>query len=329
MKIGNSFNIDMFALSNRSLLRNKINMQMNGKANGNGVNGNGLPPIQPRPEFPTYDFDPNAHKRVFLTIGELCPGMIELGWTWEKVEARAWYHCPLNYATAFLHGREGRYESIGIMSLRTTFRDNGIEIPENARFDISLNRYGRVTITGLDDADLARQIEEALSYDWLRGSSLLGMFVRSARLLEMNIPSRSITGEHIMAAEPFTPAQTRLMGIQSDLMGWGVHLNDLSLDQNGRIVGLPQELHDRIYGDRTEWQSGMEEMEKKWENWNINRIRDTVIYFLRNGTEHIPEPDISLTFDNWRMTVNPTNQSNTAHTNSDAPLPGSLYKKTI
>jgi hypothetical protein len=201
--------------------------------------------------------------------------------------------CSTSYATAFLHGKWG-HEPIGTGTFRQFLSQSGVELPDDVRFDISLDRYGGVTITGLEDVELARRIEEALSYD-IRVSQNLGTFVRSARVLE---------GYDINDANAFTIEQGRLMRIQSDLTARGTGLQNLSLDENGRIQGLPQELYDKIYGDRTEWLSGMEEMEAKWENWNINRIRDDITHFLQNGTDHVPAPDLSLTFENGRITVN-------------------------
>jgi hypothetical protein len=200
--------------------------------------------------------------------------------------------CDKTYAKAFLNGWNG-LEPIGTIGFLQRLSDAGVEIPDNAKFDISLNKYGKVTIIGLEDEALTKKIEEALSYDF-RQINQLGVFVRSARVLE---------GVHITNANAFSPEQARLLGIQSDLMKYGVGLHDLSL-ANGVIQGLPQELYDKIYGDRSDLLSGMEPKEAEWENRNINRIRDDVIHFLQNGTAHIPVPNVSLTFDSGRMIVN-------------------------
>ena len=66
----------------------------------------------------------------------------------------------------------------------------------------------------------------------------------------------------------------------------------------------------KIHGDRSDWLSGMEELEAESAVWNINRIRDSIIHFLQNGTEHIPNPDMTLTFDNGRMFVDVGSNSN-------------------
>jgi hypothetical protein len=205
-----------------------------------------------------------------------------------------------NYANAFLYGTwtdskgivRGEEPGIGTSGFLKRLSEEGIELPDNVRFDISVDKYGGVAITGLGDETLARRIEEALSYD-LGQINQLGVFVRSARVLE---------GVHIANADAFSPEQSRLIKIQSDLMSYGVDLRDLGLS-DGKISGLPQELYDKIYGDRTEWLSGMEPKEAEWENWNINRIRDDAVYFLQTGTSHVNTPNISMTFDNGRLAV--------------------------
>lgn len=294
MRIGNS-GIDMMAV----ML--KMQNARNVRHNTAGTNANNRQSqIQPAPSMAIPEgwspIDPLSFRNVGVNNSPQALNLTEGDLIFMDLRL-----CSVRYANAFLHGpwtdsrgiTRGEAPGIGTSVFLQRLGEAGIELPDDARFSISVNRYGRVTITGLDDAELAARIEEALSYD-SRQINQLGVFVRSARILE---------GVHITDANPFSSEQSRLLQIQSDLMDFGVGLHDLRLE-NGRIVGLPQELHDRIYGDRSEWLSGMEPMEAQWEVWNINRIRDDAIHFLQNGTAHVPAPYLPLTFTNGRMVVN-------------------------
>ncbi|MCL1845117.1 MAG: hypothetical protein FWF77_04355 [Defluviitaleaceae bacterium] len=226
-------------------------------------------------------------------------GLLPTGLSQEHLEWRTNKQNPVFRANQFLNGipgREGFEEPLGVQAMTQILRENGIELPENARFNISVNRYGGVEITGLDNDTLAREIEQAMSYDARMILSVLAMFAESARVLDGN-PSNTSNGLSI--------EQSRLIQIQSNLMDFGVGLQDLRL-VDGRIQGLPQELHDKIYGDRTAWLAGMDPAQATWESQNIDRIRDSAIHFLQNGTSHIPAPNISLTFADGRIIVNST-----------------------
>jgi hypothetical protein len=84
------------------------------------------------------------------------------------------------------------------------------------------------------------------------------------------------------------------MGTNSTLRNyWGIGMRDLSLDANGKIQGLPEDLYNQIYGNRT----GMTRQESE----ALDRFRDNIVHFLRVGPESIPTYDISLTFDNGRV----------------------------
>jgi len=286
MIIGNNSGFDMMSLMLK--MQNSRNPRLNTlKINANSQQ------IQPAPVMPLPDGwsplpDPLSYRRVGINDHPQALNLTEGDRKFMQLRT-----CSTSYANAFLNGWNG-HEAIGTSAFRQILSEKGVEIPDDVRFDISLNRYGKVTITGLEDGELTKRIEEAMSYDSRLINSVLGIFMRSARVLE---------GHHIGDANALSPEQSRLIQIQSDLMNYGVGLHDLSLVDD-IIQGLPKELYDKIYGDRSSWLSGMEPKEAEWESWNIDRIRDGVIHFLRNGTEHIPTPNISLTFDNGRMTVN-------------------------
>ena len=153
-----------------------------------------------------------------------------------------------------------------------------------------------MTITGLNDADLTRAIEEALSYDALTVITVLAQFMEHARVLDGHPPSRTSAG---LSAE-----QQDLFSVQSQLNNFGVDLRNLSLGENGRIQGLPQELYDLLYGDRSSHLEGLNRYQIQYENYRLNWLRDNALRFLRSETTHIPSPNISLTFNNGRMVVN-------------------------
>ena len=287
MRIGNSAGLDIFTLAQARNNRHQLlSSKMPNKSDGYGQQSQ----IQRQRCLAEYmDFAPPDHYVRQFGVFEDTTGL-----TPEDHAERHYMSDPVNRANAFLHGRPGRHEEgLGVIWLREILGERGIELPDNARFEISFNKYGRVTISGLEDAELQSRIEEAMSYDFRLVHGFLGDFVRSTKVLE---------GLRQPYTNPFSPEQTRLLQIQSDLADYGVGLHDLKL-VNGRIVGLPQELHDKIYGDRSDWLSGMEPLEAESAIWNINRIRDSIIHFLQNGTAHIPNPDITLTFDNGRMFV--------------------------
>jgi hypothetical protein len=202
-------------------------------------------------------------------------------------------------AHQFLYGTEemeGFEEPLGVQVLTQLLREAGVELPENARFDINVDKYGGVTISGLNNEELTKAIEKAMSFDSRLIISVLAIFVESAITLEGN-PSKSTN--MVLSAE-----QQRLIRTQSDLMSFDVGLHDLSFDTNGKIYGLPQELFDKIYGDRNSLFDGMNSYQIKQENFRLDQLRDDIIHFLRSGTAHVTTPDISLTFDNGRMIVN-------------------------
>ncbi|MDR3012152.1 MAG: hypothetical protein LBU70_02955 [Chitinispirillales bacterium] len=288
MNIGNNSSFDMMALmlkmqNGRNPRLNTIKMNMN----------NQQAQLQSAPTMPVPDgWSPPADPLSYRHVG-INDHPQALNLTQGDMKFLQLRTCSTSYANAFLNGWMG-HEAIGTSAFRQILSEKGVEIPNDVKFDISLNNHGRVTITGLEDAELTERIEKAMSYDSRLINSVLGVFVRSERVLE---------GHHIGSAGAFSPEQSRLIQIQSDLMDHGVGLHDLTL-VNGKIQGLPQELYDKIYGDRSSWLGGMEPDEAKWESWNIDRIRDGAIYFLQNGTAHVPDPNISLTFDNGRMVVN-------------------------
>jgi hypothetical protein len=233
---------------------------------------------------------PSAWGRDYNSDGNLPTGLSK-----EHLEWRTNKQDPMFRANQFLYGIEGREgfeEPLGIQVLTQLLHGKGIELPENISFRIDVNKYGGVTISGLDNDSLTRTIEKAMSYDSQIIVSVLATFMESARILEGN-PSSTSNGLSV--------EQQRLIGIQSDLTNYGGSLFVLSLDEDGQIQGLPQELYDKIYGDRSAWLSGMDDAQAKRKNWNIDRIKNDVIHFLKNGTEHILAPDISLTFDNGRI----------------------------
>jgi hypothetical protein len=215
----------------------------------------------------------------------------------EHLEFRQNRQNPTFRANLWLNGidREGFEEPLGARVFTQLLRESGIELPENIRFNISADRYGSVTITGLDDADLTRAIEEAMSHNWQMVVSVLAQFMEYGRILDGHPPSITHVG---LSAE-----QQDLLSVQAQLMNHGVGLHDLRL-VNGMIQGLPQELHDIIYGDRSSHLEGLNSYQIEQENFRLDWLRDNAALFLRTGTEHIPNPNISLTFDNGRMIVN-------------------------
>ena len=263
--------------------RNFRNARLASKMNGRGQQAQAQPrPAMPIPNGWSLPADPLSYRRVGINDHpqalNLTPGDMKF------LQLRT---CSAAYANAFLHGHNGS-DGIGISAFSQVLSERGIDIPDDARFDISVDRYGKVTVTGLDNVELTIKLEEAMSFDASFIRSVLFTFVQSARILE---GTANIPGRDGMRAE-----QHWLMQTQSELKEFGIGLHDLSIDDRGRIQGLPKELHDKIYGDR----SGLE----WWESVKLDHLRDRVVYFLQNGTAHIPAPDISLTFSDGRMTVN-------------------------
>ncbi|MCL1878411.1 MAG: hypothetical protein FWF80_06100 [Defluviitaleaceae bacterium] len=223
--------------------------------------------------------------------------LLSTGLSEEHLAFRQNWQDPVFRANLWLNGidREGFEEPLGARVFTQLLHESGIELPENARFDISVDRYGGVTITGLDNEELTRTIESAMSYNWQMVVSVLAQFMEYGRILDGHSPSNTHVG---LSAE-----QQDLLSVQSQLMNHGIGLHDLRL-VNGIIQGLPQELHDIIYGDRSSHLEGLNSHQVKQENFRLNWLRDNTARFLRSGTEHIPAPNISLTFDNGRMIVN-------------------------
>jgi hypothetical protein len=280
MKIGNNSGFNMTALL---LAQNNRNQMTENKTNNN------LPQAPP----------PSAWGRDYNSDKNLPTGLPQ-----EYLEQRMKNLDPVFRANQFLHGIDGE-EPLGMQVLNQHLRKNGIELPENTRFDISVDKYGGVTITGLENENMTKAIEEALSYNSQLIISVLAKFVESAKVLDGN-PSSTNNGLSV--------EQQRLIGLQSDLKNYGTDLNDLRL-VDSKIQELPQELYDKIYGDRSSWLNGMAPAQAKWENFNIDRIRDDTVHFLQNGTEHIQAPNISLIYDNGRMAVNNEYQTVTINEN--------------
>jgi len=299
---GNNSGFDMMALMQQ--LQNSRNSQLNtGRTNTNGQQAQ-TQVTDRMAEFTSY-----AASRGLDTSSEFGFGArnfninngsnLSTGLSQEHLEWRTNWQNPEFRANLWLNGIEGREgfeEPLGVQVFTQLLRESGIELPENARFDISVDRYGGVTITGLDHEDLTRAIEEAMSYNSQMVISVLSQFMEHGRILEGHPSSSTSLG--------LSEEQQRLISVQSALMNIGADLRNLSIGENGRIQGLPQELYDRIYGDRSTWQSDMDPAQARWYNQHYDAIRDNAVHFLRNGTNHVSTPDISLTFDNGRITVN-------------------------
>ena len=240
-------------------------------------------------EAPRYD----PTRRNFLAPGE---AFNNTGLSAEHLQWRKNFHNPEFRANLWLNGIEGHSpEPLGIQVFNRFMREGGIELPDNARFDISVNSYGGVAISGLEDAVLTQQIEEFMSYNSKFINSVLAEFMEAARILNGNQSSTS---------NGLSVEQTRLIRTQSQLMDNGVGIHDLSLGADGRIQGLPQELFDKIYGNRNAIFNDFNRYQLKQVNWQLDMLRDDIIHFLLSGTSHVPTSDISLTFDNGRMIVN-------------------------
>jgi hypothetical protein len=299
MRIGNNPGFDMAALMQR--LQNNRNPRLNtGERSANSQQAQSTDRMA---EFSAYaasrGFDVSGPSEFGLGARYFPDGFINTtGLSEEFLEFRQNWQDPMFRANLWLNGidREGFEEPLGARVFTQLLRESGIELPENARFDISVDRYGGVTITGLDDEELTRTIEEAMSYNWQMVVSVLAQFMEYGRILEGHPPSSTHVG---LSAE-----QQDLLSVQSQLMNHGADLRNLSLDANGRIQGLPQELHDLFYGDRSSHLEGMNRYQIQQENSRLNWLRDNTSNFLRNGTRHISDPNISLTFDNGRMIVN-------------------------
>jgi len=302
MRIGNNTGLDMIVLMQQ--LQNSRNPQNNTA----GANNN-FQQVQTHSGGRLAEFSSYAASRGLNTSSEFGFGArnfnvnngnnLSTGLSQEHLEWRTNFQNPEFRANLWLNGIEGREgfeEPLGAQVFNQMLRENGIELPENARFDISVDRYGGVTITGLESEDLTNAIEEAMSYNSQMVISVLSQFVEHGKILEGQSPSSTNLG--------LIEEQQRLIGTQSALTNYGADLRNLSIGENGRIQGLPPELYDRIYGDRSAWQSDMEPAQVRWNNQHYDALRDNAGHFLRNGTAHIPNPDISLTFDSGRITVN-------------------------
>jgi len=276
----------------------KMQNSQNLRFNANAANTNNRQTqIQSRPCLVTATGvtapDPSAWERNHSGDGRL----LSTGLSEEYLEWRTNFQDPMFRAKHWLNGiagREGFEEPFGAQVFTHLLHERGIELPENARFNISVDRYGAVTITGLDNEELTRELTEAMSYDSQMVISVLAQFMEYGRILEGHPPNSTggLSGE-----------QQTLIAIQSALMNHGVGLHDLRL-VDGIIQGLPQELYDLLYGDRIFHLEGLNENQIKQENSRLNWLRDNTANFLRNGTAHIPDPNISLTFDNGRIIVN-------------------------
>ncbi|MCL1862482.1 MAG: hypothetical protein FWF78_02830 [Defluviitaleaceae bacterium] len=245
--------------------------------------------------------DPSKWGRNHVGDGRL----LSTGLSEEHIEWRTNFQNPsfrANHWINGIEGREGFEKPLGVQVFTQLLRENGIELPENANFNIGVDRYGGVTITGLNNAELKRVIEEAMSYDSRMVISVLAQFMEYGRILEGHPPSSTHVGLSV--------EQQTLIAIQSELMNSGTDLRNLSLGANGRIQGLPQELYEIIYGDRTSHLKGLNRYQAEQENHRLNWLRDNIANFLRNGTAHMPAPNISLSFDSGRMTVNGVNDFN-------------------
>ena len=284
MKIGSSQGLDMIQLL---LSANNRNRPI---ANRTANKTTGLPPIQPRPTLGPAIYgvttsvppgeNPTEYFRRTSWQGNLT--QIEM--------SKQLRMCSRTYAEMFLHGLEGMEmtQGLGVSVFQQRLREHGIELPENVRFDISVNSFGRVTITGLDDAELTSKIENALSYDASFVNSVLSTFTQSAKILA---GTNTTQGRNGLSANQFFKIQ-----VHSFLMDLGSGLDKLSLDSNGSVQGLSQELHDKIFRDLGEINSD--------EQYRLLILQHNIPALLRTGLDNIPAPNVDLTFDSGRMIVN-------------------------
>jgi hypothetical protein len=266
MRIGNSSGFDMAAVL-------KLQNSHNARPSANTANTNARQAqIQPRPCLAEVMGFTVPHSSAWERNHQGNGYLLPTGLSEEHLDFRQNWQDPLFRANLWLNGidREGFEEPLGARVFTQLLRESGIELPENAHFDISVDRYGGVTVTGLDNEELTRAIEEATSYNLQMVVTVLAQFVEYERILNGHPPSTTNLGLSV--------EQQDLFSVQAQLMSYGVDLRNLSLGADGRIQGLPQEIN--------------------------NLLRDNATHFLRNGTAHIPAPNISLTFDSGRMIVN-------------------------
>lgn len=184
----------------------------------------------------------------------------------------------VNYSKMFLSG-------LGDEVFNKFLSDNGVALPENAKFDISVDGYGKVTVTGLDDEELTNKLQDAMSYNFSFIRSDLTMFEESRRTIESN----ATDGGKGMSYD-----QHWKMQVNSVLLtDYGVGLTELSLDKNGIIQGLPDELHEKIYGDRKD----MSREERQY----FDLLRDKTAYLLEKGTNNIPTYNVTLTYQDSKV----------------------------
>jgi hypothetical protein len=130
--------------------------------------------------------------------------LLSTGLSEEHLSWRTNFQDPVFRATHWLNGIEGREgfeEPFGVQVFINVLREAGIELPSNARFEINADKHGKVTITGLDNNELTRQLEEEMSYNSQMLAGVLARFPAFAKILEgyhetAHIPNISLTFEN-------------------------------------------------------------------------------------------------------------------------------------
>jgi hypothetical protein len=115
--------------------------------------------------------------------------------------------------------------------------ENEITLSPSEKFNISVDKYCNVTVTG-DDAEKAKAIEKVLNSP---GSENWGLLLQRENLFKDLVASDGMTKEqadrlHKMLLENYL----------TNASGGKVSLNNLYLLDNGKIMGLPPELEEII-----------------------------------------------------------------------------------
>jgi len=129
---------------------------------------------------------------------------------------------------------------------------NGITLSPYDNFNISVDKYCNVTVTG-DDAKKAKAIEKILNTP---GSENWGSLLQSENLLKDIVQG----GVGMTKEQAIQQDKMLLENYLINASGGKVSLNDLYLSDNGKIMGLPPELDKLINSIEPAW-SGMSRQE--------------------------------------------------------------------
>lgn len=159
--------------------------------------------------------------------------------------------------------------------INSTLEENGVSLSQNENFSISVSTNGKISVSGLDDAEKKSKIEEILNNDL------------DSRQLFTHIDNvKGLNG-----VRTTSQIQYHKMYVRQLVRSCGQELEDLQL-VNGEIVGANDKLRELINKAENGTDDGAKTLKV-----HFDRLKS----FLADGLEKIPDKELTIDFQNGSL----------------------------